>query len=128
MVVQLGDTAADFTANTTAGVLSLHEHLDDGWGILFSHPADFTPVCTTELGELARSSVGRNVEETVRVLDAAQLTQLGSRYAVSTPANWTDGADVIVSPAVSDDEAQKRFPTGYRTLKPYPRLTPQPNK
>lgn len=125
MVVQLGDTAADFTANTTAGVLSLHEHLDDGWGILFSHPADFTPVCTTELGELARSSVGRNVDETVRVLDAAQLR---SRYAVSTPANWTDGAEVIISAAVSDDEARKRFPMGCRTLTPYPRLTPQPNK
>lgn len=211
MAIQLGDIAPDFTANTTEGVVSLHEYLGDGWGILFSHPADFTPVCTTELGEFARRkkefaardtkligvsvdpvesherwsadiaetqgqglnyplvgdesrqvadlygmihpnaietatvrtvfiigpdkkvkltltyppSVGRNVDEIVRVLDALQLS---SRYSVSTPVNWTDGADVIISPAVPDDEAKEKFPKGYKTLKPYLRLTPQPNK
>jgi alkyl hydroperoxide reductase subunit AhpC len=191
--------------------VSLHDYLGDGWGILFSHPADFTPVCTTELGEFARrkdefaargtkligvsvdtvdshrrwsndiaetqgqglnypligdenrqvadlygmihpnaletatvrtvfiigpdkrikltltypASVGRNVDEILRVLDALQLS---SRYAVSTPVNWTNGADVIISPAVSDDDAKERFPKGYTTLKPYLRLTPQPDK
>jgi thioredoxin-dependent peroxiredoxin len=211
MAIQLSDTAPDFTADTTEGRLSLHEYLGDHWGLLFSHPADFTPVCTTELGEFARrkgefdrrdtrligvsvdpveshrrwssdiaqtqgqglnyplvgdqdrtvanlygmihpnaletatvrsvfvigpdkkvkltltypANVGRNVDEILRVLDALQLS---SGYAVSTPVNWTDGDEVIVSPALSDDEAKERFPKGFRTLKPYLRLTPQPNK
>lgn len=211
MTVQLGDTAPDFTAETTEGQVHLHEYLGDGWGILFSHPADFTPVCTTELGEFARrkdefaardtkligvsvdpvashrswssdiaetqgqglnfpligdeersvadlygmihpkaldtatvrtvfiigpdkkvkltltypASVGRNVDEILRVLDALQLS---SRYSVSIPVNWQDGGDVIIAPALSDAEATKRFPKGYTTLKPYLRITPQPNK
>ena len=211
MSIQLGDTAPDFTANTTEGPLSLHDYLGGSWGILFSHPADFTPVCTTELGEFARrkddfaargtkligvsvdsveshqrwsadiaetqghglnyplvgdenrevanlygmihpnaietatvrtvfvigpdkkvkltltypASVGRNVDEIVRVLDALQLT---SHYSVSTPVNWADGDDVIISPAVADADAKERFPNGYTTLKPYLRLTPQPEK
>jgi alkyl hydroperoxide reductase subunit AhpC len=208
MTIQLGDTAPDFTAETTEGRLNLHEYLGDTWGLLFSHPADFTPVCTTELGEFARrkedftargtkligvsveshrrwsadiaetqgqglnyplvgdedrsvatlygmihpnasetatvravfiigpdkkvkltltypASVGRNVDEIIRVLDALQLS---SRYSVSTPVNWADGDDVIISPAVPDDVAKEKFPRGFRTLKPYLRLTPQPNK
>ncbi len=211
MTIQLGDTAPDFTAETTDGRLSLHEYLGDTWGLLFSHPADFTPVCTTELGEFARrkedftardtkligvsvdpveshrrwsadiaetqgqglnyplvgdedrrvatlygmihpnasetatvrtvfiigpdkkvkltltypASVGRNVDEIIRVLDALQLS---SRYPVSTPVNWADGDDVIISPAMPDDVAKEKFPRGFRTLKPYLRLTPQPNK
>lgn len=211
MAIQLGDTAPDFTAETTEGRLGFYDYLGDGWGILFSHPADFTPVCTTELGEFARrkeqfaernaklmgvsvdsveshrrwsadiaetqgrglnyplvgdedrtvanlygmihpnaietatvrtvfvigpdkkvkltltypANVGRNVEEIIRVLDALQL---GSRYSVSTPVNWTDGNDVIISPAVSDADAMTKFPQGFTTLKPYLRLTPQPNK
>lgn len=211
MSIQLGDVAPDFTADTTEGTLSLHDYLGDGWGILFSHPADFTPVCTTELGEFARrkgdfaardtkligvsvdsvdshrrwsadiaetqgqglnyplvgdenrsvadlygmihpnaietatvrtvfvigpdkkvkltltypASVGRNVDEIIRVLDALQL---GSRHPVSTPVNWIDGADVIISPALSDDDAKEKFPKGYTSLKPYLRFTPQPNK
>jgi alkyl hydroperoxide reductase subunit AhpC len=209
MAIQLGDTAPDFTAETTAGRIGLHEYLGDGWGLLFSHPADFTPVCTTELGEFARregdfakrgvkligvsvdpvashrrwsddiaetqgtalnyplvgdedhavadlygmihpnaietatvrtvfvigpdkkvkltltypANVGRNVDEILRVIDALQLS---SEHAVSTPVNWRDGDDVIISPALSDDEARERFPKGFRTLKPYLRLTPQP--
>lgn len=211
MAIQLGDTAPDFTAETTEGRLSLHEYLGGAWGLLFSHPADFTPVCTTELGEFARrkgefterntkligvsvdsveshkrwsgdiadtqgtelnyplvgdedrkvadeygmihpnaletatvrtvfvigpdkkvkltltypASVGRNVDEILRVIDALQLS---SEYSVSTPVNWRDGDDVIIAPAVSDEEAKSRFPKGFRTLKPYLCLTPQPNK
>lgn len=211
MAIQLGDTAPDFTAETTEGRLSLHEYLGDSWGLLFSHPADFTPVCTTELGDFARrkdeftkrntkligvsvdpveshrrwsddiaetqgqalnyplvgdedrtvadlygmihpkaietatvrtvfvigpdkkvklmltypANVGRNVDEILRVLDALQLS---GAYAVSTPVNWKDGDEVIISPALSDDEARSRFPKGFRTLKPYLRLTPQPDK
>lgn len=211
MTIQLGDIAPDFTADTTEGRLSLHEYLGNHWGLLFSHPADFTPVCTTELGEFAKrndefakrdtkligvsvdpveshrrwssdiaetqgeslnypligdedrtvanlygmihpkaletatvrtvfvidpdklvkltltypANVGRNVDEILRVLDALQLS---SGYAVSTPVNWTDGDEVVISPALSDDEAKERFPKGFRTLKSYLRLTPQPNK
>jgi thioredoxin-dependent peroxiredoxin len=211
MTIQLGETAPDFTAETTEGQLSLHEYLGDGWGILFSHPADFTPVCTTELGEFARrkddfarrdtkligvsvesveshrgwsndiaetqgqglnyplvgdedrtvanlygmihpkaietatvrtvfvigpdkkvkltltypANVGRNVDEIIRILDALQLS---SQFSVSTPVNWKYGNDVIISPAVSDDDAKTRFPKGFTSLKPYLRLTPQPNK
>ena len=211
MAIQLGDTAPDFTAETTEGRLSLHDYLGGSWGLLFSHPADFTPVCTTELGEFARrkddfaqrdvkligvsvdpveshrrwsddiaetqgtglnyplvgdedhsvadlygmihphaletatvrtvfvidpdklvkltltypANVGRNVEEILRVIDALQLS---GAHAVSTPVNWRDGDEVIISPALSDDEARERFPNGFRSLKPYLRLTPQPNK
>ncbi len=211
MTLQLGETAPDFTAVTTEGQLRLYEYLGDSWGVLFSHPADFTPVCTTELGEFARrkedftkrnakligvsidsveshrdwsadiaetqgyglnyplvgdedrhvanlygmihpkaiatatvrtvfvigpdktvkltltypAAIGRNVDEILRVLDALQLS---SQYSVSTPVNWKDGDDVIISPAIVDDEAKERFPLGFTTLKPYLRLTPQPGK
>ena len=211
MALQLGDTAPDFTAETTEGRLNLHEYLGDSWGVLFSHPADFTPVCTTELGEFARrkddftkrntkligvsvdsvashqgwsadiadtqgqglnyplvgdeerdvadlygmihpnaiatatvrtvfvigpdktvkltltypAAIGRNVDEIIRVLDALQLS---SQYSVSTPVNWNDGDNVIISPAISDQDAKEKFPQGFTTLKPYLRLTPQPGK
>ncbi|MGH9047254.1 MAG: peroxiredoxin [Acidimicrobiales bacterium] len=210
MAIQLGETAPDFTAETTEGRLGLHEYLGEGWGLLFSHPADFTPVCTTELGDFARrkdeftkrntkligvsvdsvdshrrwsediaetqgqglnyplvgdedravanlygmihpkaietatvrtvfvigpdkkvkltltypANVGRNVEEILRVIDALQLS---SAHAVSTPVNWKSGDEVIISPALSDDEAKERFPKGFRALKSYLRLTPQPD-
>lgn len=209
MTIQLGEIAPDFTAHSTEGTISLHEYLGDGWGILFSHPADFTPVCTTELGAFANrkdefterntkligvsvdsveshqqwsgdiertqgtalnyplvgdedravaslygmihpeaiatatvrtvfviapdktvrltltypASVGRNIDEIIRVLDALQLT---SELPVSTPVDWTDGADVIVSPGLSDDEAAERFPEGVTRHTPYLRTTPQP--
>jgi alkyl hydroperoxide reductase subunit AhpC len=211
MTIQLGETAPDFTAETTEGTVSLHEYLGDAWGILFSHPADFTPVCTTELGDFANrkdefaklntkligvsvdsvqshqgwskdiaetqgqglnyplvgdedrtvanlygmihpeaiatatvrtvfiigpdkkvkltltypASIGRNVDEIVRCVEALQLS---SEYAVSTPVNWKDGDEVIISPTISDEDAKKQFPKGFKTLKPYLRLTPQPNK
>jgi peroxiredoxin len=211
MTLQLGDTAPDFTADTTEGKVSLHDYLGDSWGILFSHPADFTPVCTTELGAFANrkdeftkrntkligvsvddveshegwskdiaetqgtalnfplvgdeertvanlygmihpkaiatatvrtvfviapdktvrltltypASIGRNIDEIIRVLDGLQLS---SEFPVSTPVNWNDGDDVIISPAVSDEDATKQFPKGFTTLKPYLRTTPQPNR
>jgi alkyl hydroperoxide reductase subunit AhpC len=211
MALQLGDTAPNFIADTTEGPVNFHEYLGDGWGVLFSHPADFTPVCTTELGEFARrkhefddrntriigisvdsvashrhwsvdiaetqgqalnfpliadddravaqlygmihpnaletatvrtvfivgpdkkikltltypAAIGRNVDEIPRVLDGLQLS---AEHAVSTPVNWTRGDDVIISPALSDAEARIRFPNGFTTLKPYLRLTPQPER
>ena len=211
MALQLGDTSPDFTADTTEGPISFHEYLGESWGILFSHPADYTPVCTTELGEFARrkkdfddrdtklvgvsvdsvdshrgwsadiaetqgqglnfplvgdqdrvvaglygmihpkaletatvrtvfvigpdkkvkltltypAAIGRNVDEIVRVIDALQLS---AKHAVSTPVNWNDGDDVIISPAIDDDDAAARFPKGFTKLKPYLRLTPQPNR
>ena len=211
MALQLGDVAPDFTASTTQGELSLHEYLGDGWGVLFSHPADFTPVCTTELGAFANrkaefdrrdtkligvsvdsvesherwsadieqtqgsglnfplvgdedrtvaslygmihpnaletatvrtvfvigpdkkvkltltypAAIGRNIDEILRVLDALQLS---ARHSVSTPVDWTDGSDVIISPAIDDATAAELFPKGFTTLTPYLRYTPQPDR
>ena len=218
MTLQLGDTAPDFTAETTEGPVTLHEYLGDSWGILFSHPKDFTPVCATELGYMARlkaefdrrgckvmglsvdsvasherwatdiqdtqgsapnyamigdfdlavsklygmlpatagdscegrtaadnatvrnvfvigpdkrikliiaypMSTGRNFDEILRVLDSLQLT---ARHQVATPANWKQGEDVIIVPAVSDEVARQKFPSGWRAPKPYMRIVPQP--
>jgi alkyl hydroperoxide reductase subunit AhpC len=211
MAIQLGDAAPDFTADTTEGKVNLYDYLGDGWGILFSHPADYTPVCTTELGAFATrkdeftqrntkligvsvddveshkgwsqdiadtqgtalnypligdesrtvaelygmihpkalatmtvrsvffigpdktvrviltypASIGRNIDEIIRILDGLQLS---AQYAVSTPVNWNDGDDVIISPAMSDEDAKEKFPKGFTTQKPYLRTTPQPNK
>ncbi|HZP35522.1 MAG TPA: peroxiredoxin [Methylomirabilota bacterium] len=209
MALQLGDTAPDFQADTTVGPISFHQWLGDQWGVLFSHPRDFTPVCTTELGYVARlapeferrgvkaiglsvdpvdshrkwaadiqetqgyavnfpiiadpdrkvanlygmihpahdevhtvrtvfvidplkkvrlfitypQTAGRNFDEILRVIDSLQLTD---RHKVATPVNWKPGEDVIIVPAVSDEEARSRFPKGWKALKPYLRLTPQP--
>jgi alkyl hydroperoxide reductase subunit AhpC len=211
MSLRLGDIAPDFQADTTDGPVSFHDWKGDSWAVLFSHPKDFTPVCTTELGYVARikpefdkrnvkviglsvdpldshnswkgdieetqgealnfpliadpdrtvadlydmihpnandtltvrsvfvigpdnkvkltltypASTGRNFDELLRVIDSLQLTD---GYKVATPANWKDGEDVIVVPALSDDEAKERFPKGFTTLKPYLRVTPQPNR
>ena len=211
MTLRLGDTAPDFTAETTEGPVHFHEWLGDKWGVLFSHPKDFTPVCTTELGAVAKlkpefekrnvkvlglsvdplsdhqkwsadieetqgaalnfpliadhdrkistqydmihpnadntftvrsvfvvgadkkikltltypASTGRNFDEILRVIDSLQLT---ANYSVATPVNWRDGDDVIVVPAVSDEDATKKFPKGFKKVKPYLRVTPQPNK
>ena len=211
MPLRLGDDAPDFTAQTTEGTVRFHEWLGDGWGILFSHPADFTPVCTTELGVVAKlkaefakrnvkvigvsvdpldshngwvsdinetqnttvnfpliadpdktvasmydmihpneddkatvrsvfvigpdkkvkltltypASTGRNFAEILRVIDSLQLT---AYHQVATPANWEDGEDCIIVPAVTDEEATEKFPKGFTTVKPYLRYTPQPNK
>ncbi|MCK6459343.1 MAG: peroxiredoxin [Planctomycetes bacterium] len=211
MTIRLGDIAPDFTAETTEGPIRFHEWKGTGWAVLFSHPKDFTPVCTTELGHVARikgefdrrgckviglsvdplgshrewsrdiaetqgiapnfpmiadpdrkvaglydmihpnasdtmtvrtvfvvgpdqkvkltitypASTGRNFDEILRVIDSLQLT---AKHAVATPVNWRDGDDVIVAPALSDDDAKARFPKGFRKLKPYLRVTPQPNR
>ncbi len=210
MAIQLGDIAPDFTADTTEGTVVFHEWLGDGWGVLFSHPKDFTPVCTTELGAVAKlkdefakrntkvvavsvdpldsharwisdieetqdttmnfpiiadpdrkvadlygmihpnasdtmtvrsvfivgpdkkvkltltypASTGRNFQEILRVIDSLQLT---AGYSVATPADWQNGEDVIIVPAVSDEAAKDKFPKGWETKKPYLRITPQPN-
>jgi alkyl hydroperoxide reductase subunit AhpC len=211
MTVRIGDEAPDFTAETTQGTVDFHDWLGDSWGILFSHPKDFTPVCTTELAYVARlkpefdkrnvkviglsvdsvddhrrwesdieetqgqavnfpmigdpdkkvadlydmihpnasdtvtvrtvfvigpdkrvkltitypQSCGRNFEEILRVVDSLQLS---ANYSVSTPVNWRDGEDVIIMPSVSDEDAKAKFPKGWNALKPYLRITPQPNK
>lgn len=211
MSLRLGDKAPDFRAQTTIGELGFHEYLGDSWGVLFSHPADYTPVCTTELGRTALlkeefakrnvkvlavsvdaldkhhgwvqdinetqncnvdfpiiadesrevatlydmihpnasatatvrslfiigpdklvklmitypASTGRNFFEVLRVIDSLQLT---ANYSVATPANWEEGQDVIVVPAVSTEDAIRKFPKGVKVVKPYLRYTPQPNK
>jgi thioredoxin-dependent peroxiredoxin len=209
MAIRLGDVAPDFIADTTEGRISFHEWKDTGWAVLFSHPRDFTPVCTTELGAVAAlksefekrntrviglsvdsldehdrwkgdirdvtghalnfpliadhnrhvanlydmihpgasdtatvrsvfvigpdhkvkltltypASTGRNFQELLRVIDSLQLT---AAHAVATPADWRQGEPVIIVPAVSDDEARKRFPGGFVAKKPYLRVTAQP--
>ena len=211
MAIQLGDIAPDFTAETTEGKVNFHEWVGDKWCVLMSHPKDFTPVCTTELGFVAKTkaefekrnckviavsvddvkshkgwigdieetqrttmnfpilgdperkvaslygmihpnasdtltvrsvfsldprkkvramitypaSTGRDFNEVLRVLDSLQLTD---QYQVATPANWRQGDECVIVPSLTDpEEIKKKFPKGYRALKPYLRLTPQPN-
>jgi len=210
MALRLGDVAPNFSAATTEGTIDFHQWLGNSWGVLFSHPADYTPVCTTELGTVAKikaefekrnvkviavsvdpldshrgwikdinetqcvkmnfpiiadadrkvasaydmihpnaddkatvrsvfiigpdkkikltltypASTGRNFAEILRVIDSLQLT---ANHKVATPADWKQGEDCIVSPSVSDTDAQKLFPKGVRKIKPYLRYTPQPN-
>jgi alkyl hydroperoxide reductase subunit AhpC len=209
MALQLGDIAPDFEADTTEGHIHFHDWLGNSWGVLFSHPKDFTPVCTTELGYAAKlkpefdkrgvkviglsvdpldahrvwskdieetqgfapnfpmvadadrkiadlygmihpnasdtltvrsafvigpdkkiklsitypASTGRNFDEILRVIDSLQLT---AKHQVATPVNWKAGEDVIIVPSVSDDEARKKYPQGWKTQKPYLRIVPQP--
>lgn len=211
MSIRLGDEAPNFTAETTQGRINFHEWLGESWGVLFSHPKDYTPVCTTELGMAARlkpefdkrnvkvmglsvdplsshigwekdieetqgtavnfpmiadsdrkvaglydmihpnandtftvrsvfvigpdkkvkltltypASTGRNFAELLRVIDSLQLT---ANYSVATPVNWKDGEDCIIVPSVSNEEAKAKFPKGWNEIKPYLRVTPQPNK
>ena len=209
--VRLGDIAPDFEAETSQGKIKFHEWMGDSWCVLFSHPADFTPVCTTELGAVANyypefqkrnvkvialsvdgvdshmewikdinetqhttvnfpiiadedkrvaelydmmhpnasesftvrsvfiigpdkkvkltltypASTGRNFDEILRVIDSLQLT---ANYSVATPANWKDGEKVVISPSIKDEDIAAKFPKGYEKIKPYLRITPQPNK
>ena len=208
--IRLGDVAPNFRAKTTEGDLDFYDYLGDGWGILFSHPADYTPFCTTELGTTAKyksefdkrnvkvlalsvdgldshfdwikdinetqsttvnfpiiadedktisrlydmihpnasqtatvrsvyvvgpdktikliitypASTGRNFDELLRVIDSLQLT---AYHKVATPANWKNGEEVVITPAVSNEQAKDLFPKGFKELKPYLRLAPQPN-
>ena len=167
--LRLGDTAPNFEAETTLGHIKFYDWLGDSWGVLFSHPSDFTPVCTTELGTVANyypefqkrntkvialsvdaddtftvrsvfiispdkkvkliltypASTGRNFDELLRVIDSLQLT---ANYSVATPANWKDGEDVVISPSIKDEDIPSKFPKGFTGIKPYLRMTPQPNK
>ncbi|HEU0037144.1 MAG TPA: peroxiredoxin [Kofleriaceae bacterium] len=209
MALQLGDDAPDFTADTTEGSIRFHEYLGNSWGVLFSHPKDYTPVCTTELGRVAAlkpefdkrnvkvlglsvdpldshqgwandiketqghalnfpliadpdrkvanlygmihpnandtltvrsvfiigpdkkikltltypASTGRNFDEVLRVIDSLQLT---AKHKVATPSDWKQGQDVIIAGSVSDDDAKKLFPSGWKTVRPYLRVVPQP--
>ena len=212
MSLRLGDTAPDFTQESSEGPISFHKWLGDSWGVLFSHPADFTPVCTTELGLTAKlkeefakrnvkvialsvdpvdshkkwindinetqhttvnfpiiadadrkvanlydmihpnasatatvrslfvidpkkvirliitypASTGRNFDEVLRVIDSLQLTEY---YSVATPGNWKNGDDVVIVPSLQDPEVLKqKFPKGFKALRPYLRMTPQPNR
>ncbi|WP_446893020.1 peroxiredoxin [Acinetobacter sp. NS4_7] len=212
MTIHLGDIAPNFTQDSNEGPIDFYEFLGDSWGILFSHPADYTPVCTTELGYTAKlkdefskrnvkaialsvddaeshkgwiqdinetqnttvnfpiladndrkvstlydfihpnasetltvrsliiidpnkkvrliitypASTGRNFHEILRVIDSLQLTD---NYKVATPANWQDGEDVVIVPSIQDEaELKQRFPNGYQAIKPYLRLTKQPNR
>ena len=211
MTLRLGDIAPDFEADTSQGPVKFHQWAGDSWVVLFSHPKDFTPVCTTELGYTAKlvpefqkrnvkvlalsidpveshkgwlsdieetqghkvtfpivadpekkvanlygmihpahdqvhtvrtvfvidpnkkvrlmitypQTTGRNFDEILRVIDSMQLTD---KFTVATPVNWKSGEDVIIVPAVSDEDANKKFPKGFRKIKSYLRLTPQPNK
>lgn len=212
MTLRLGDIAPDFEQESSEGTINFYDFLGDHWGVLFSHPADYTPVCTTELGYTAKlkgefeqrgvkaialsvddveshkgwikdinetqntqvnfpiladkdrkvstlydfihpnasqtltvrslviidpykkirliitypASTGRNFKEILRVIDSLQLTD---NYKVATPANWQDGEDVVIIPSLKDEaELKERFPKGYTAVKPYLRLTPQPNK
>jgi alkyl hydroperoxide reductase subunit AhpC len=212
MALRLGDTAPDFTQDSSDGPISFHKWLGDSWGVLFSHPADFTPVCTTELGLTAKlkdefakrnvkvialsvdpvdshkkwindinetqhtsvnfpiiadadrkvstlydmihpnasatatvrslfvidpkkvirliitypASTGRNFDEVLRVIDSLQLTEY---YSVATPGNWKNGDDVVIVPSIQDPEVLKqKFPKGFKALRPYLRMTPQPNR
>ncbi|MDN5851073.1 MAG: peroxiredoxin [Nitrococcus sp.] len=211
MSLRIGDTAPNFTAETTEGNIDFHQWVGDGWAVLYSHPADFTPICTTELGRTAKlkpefakrdtkviavsvdsvedhrrwindinetqqttvnfpiigdaqrkvaelyemihpnasdtvpvrsvffidpnkkiramitypPATGRNFNEILRVIDALQLTD---NYKVATPVDWNDGDDVVILPTISDEQAKAQFPKGWKTLRPYLRVTPQPNK
>jgi alkyl hydroperoxide reductase subunit AhpC len=211
MSLRLGDKAPNFKAQTSEGEIDFYEFLGDGWGVLFSHPGDYTPVCTTELGRTAAlkdefekrnvkvaalsvdsveshygwikdinetqnvevnfpiiadenreiseaydmihpnasltatvrslfiiapdktikliitypASTGRNFQEVLRVIDSLQLT---AKYSVATPADWKEGEDVVITPAVKDEDVEAKFPKGHTRVKPYLRLTPQPNK
>lgn len=211
MSLRLGDTAPNFKAQTSKGDIDFYEFLGDSWGVLFSHPGDYTPVCTTELGRTAAlkdefekrnvkvlalsvdsveshagwindinetqgvevnfpiiadpdrkiseaydmihpnasvnatvrslfiiapdktvkliitypASTGRNFQEILRVIDSLQLT---AKYSVATPVDWKDGEDVVVVPAIKTEDIPAKFPKGYTAIKPYLRMTPQPNK
>src|ERR1043165_6884108 len=113
----IGSDAPDFDALTTDGKISFHEWLGDSWGVLFSHPKDFTPVCTTELGQAERLKP-----------EFEKRNHKPFGHSVATPGNWKDGDDCIIVPAITDEQAKEKFPAGWKTLKPYLRVTPQPNK
>jgi len=138
MTLKIGDVAPDFQADTTEGRIRFHDWIGDSWAVLFSHPKDFTPVCTTELVRnvfiigpdkkiklilIYPMTTGRNFDEVLRVIDSLQLT---AKHKVATPVNWKQGEDVIIAGSVSDDEAKKTYPQGWKAPRPYIRIVPQP--
>ena len=138
MSLTINDTAPDFDAQTTEGEINFHEWIGDSWAVLFSHPKDFTPVCTTELGYMAKIQaqferrnvkvIGLSVDatndhEVLRVIDSLQLT---AKHRVATPVNWKQGDDVIIAGSVSNDEAKQIF-GDWKQPKPYIRIVPQPS-
>src|SRR2546422_422326 len=131
MTLQIGDVAPDFEAETTEGRIRFHDWIGNSWVVLFSHPKDFTPVCTTELGYMKKiklvivypMTTGRNFDEVLRVIDSLQLT---AKHKVATPVNWKQGEDVIIAGSVSDEDAKKTYPQGWKAPKPYLRIVPQP--
>jgi len=130
MALQIGDTAPDFEAETTDGKIRFHDWMGDSWAVLFSHPKDFTPVCTTELGYMAKiklilvypMTTGRNFDEVLRVIDSLQLT---AKHKVATPVNWKQGENVIIAGSMNNEEAKQVFGT-WDEPKPYIRIVPQP--
>src|SRR5205085_215683 len=139
MGLTIGNEAPNFTAQTTEGEIDFHDWIGDSWAIPFSHPKDFTPVCTTELGYMAKTkpefhtrnvklilaypmTTGRNFDEVLRVIDSLQLT---AKHKVATPVNWKQGDDVIIAGSVSNDDAKEIFGE-WESPKPYIRIVPQP--
>ena len=130
MGLAIGDTAPDFEAETTEGPIKFHDWIGDSWAVLFSHPKDFTPICTTELGYMAKiklilvypMTTGRNFDEVLRVIDSLQLT---ASHRVATPVNWNPGEDVVLTAAISNDEAKEIY-GDWKEPKPYMRIVPQP--
>jgi len=135
MSLRIGDIAPNFTVATTAGEIDFHDWIGESWCFFFSHPADFTPVCTTEMGRTVfiigpdkkirltmtyPMSVGRNFDEILRVIDALQASD---ENGIATPADWKVGDKVIIPPSVSNEEAAKQFPQGFDEIKPYLRYT-----
>jgi alkyl hydroperoxide reductase subunit AhpC len=118
MPLQLGDTVPDFTRDSQLGPINRYDFAGDSWVELFSHPADYTPDCTT-------ASTGRNFDEILLVIDSLQLTD---HHQVATPVNWKDGKDCVVVPSIPTEEAHGRFPKGVTEIRPYLRTTPQPNR
>src|SRR5437899_1801110 len=135
MTLKIGDTAPDFEADTTQGRIRFHEWLGNHWGVLFSHPKDFTPVCTTELGYLAKLEpefekrnakvIGLSVDP---IDDHNRWLRDVESHGVATPVNWKQGEDCIIVPSVSDEQAREKFPGGWKTELPYLRRVPQPGR